>query len=119
MMQQAPPRWVRLCLVAAALCPLVVAGGPKPLEDTLPHMEYARLFDAFHRWSRRNGKVYASAVEKRAALTSYYYVRASCAWASAGLARARRSACARPHPPRAAPPAPPCRAGRAEYELCE
>lgn len=76
MMQQAPPRWVRLCLVAAALCPLVVAGGPEPLEDMLPHMEYARLFDAFHRWSRRNGKVYASAVEKRAALTSYYYVRA-------------------------------------------
>lgn len=63
-------------LVLAALCPLACGRGPVPLEDSMPHVEYARLFDAFHAWSTKAGRTYSSPDEKRAALTAYYHVRA-------------------------------------------
>lgn len=47
------------------------------LEDTLSHLDYARLFDTFHSWSHRYSRQYPNAVAERAALTAFYEVRPS------------------------------------------
>ncbi|KAJ1625664.1 hypothetical protein T492DRAFT_879709, partial [Pavlovales sp. CCMP2436] len=34
---------------------------------------YAQLFDAFHSWSARNRRTYATSEDTRSAITAYYY----------------------------------------------
>ncbi|KAG8460419.1 hypothetical protein KFE25_011910 [Diacronema lutheri] len=58
----------------AALAPLAW-GRQEALEDRLPHLEYARLFDAFHSWSNRLGRTYGSPDAKRTAIEHFYYNR--------------------------------------------
>jgi hypothetical protein len=65
--------WAAVAVLSAA--PLAQARNAPPLEDSLSHLEYARLFDAFHSWSARLGKEYPSPASKRHALTAFYYVR--------------------------------------------
>jgi hypothetical protein len=106
--------WAALAVHAIVLALLPFAGARTglPLEDTLSHLEYAQLFDAFHSWSARNGRSYATAQETRSAITAYYYVRARAARALRDRRRVRGAVC-RAHT--GAKPPPPC-ARRAEQE---
>jgi len=73
--------------IVLALLPSGAARGDLPLEDTLPHMEYAQLFDAFHSWSARNRRTYATSEDTRSAITAYYYNKKAVAACNAASER--------------------------------
>lgn len=87
----ARPGALAACVALAFAFGCAHARSPASLEDTLSHLEYARLFDAFHSWARRHHRTYPTAAKERSALAAFYLVRGAFQSCFAS-ARARRAA---------------------------